>query len=68
MDLQAIRKELTGKKLLIAAALGIIMGLTLQAVIVVFGRSKFMPVLFVLLVIIFVLAEILWLSRERITL
>jgi hypothetical protein len=39
MDFQAIGKEFTSKNILIAAALGIIMGLVLQAVIVVFGRG-----------------------------
>jgi hypothetical protein len=64
MDFQAIRQELTPKKILLAAAYGIILGLALIGVIVVFGRSRYMPVLFALLVIIFVLAEILWLNRE----
>jgi CHASE2 domain-containing sensor protein len=58
MDYPAIKQEITGKKLLIAAALGIIMGLSLQAVIVVFGRWRYMPVLFVLVALVFVLAEI----------
>jgi hypothetical protein len=66
MDYQAIRQELTGKKLLIAAALGIIMGLVLHGVIVVFGRWRYMPVLFVVVALIFVLAEILWLNRSKI--
>lgn len=50
---------------LIAAALGIILGLTLQAVIVIFGRWKYMPVLFVLVALIFVLAEIYWFNRPK---
>ncbi|MCX6682151.1 MAG: hypothetical protein NTY71_04105 [Methanoregula sp.] len=62
MDYQAIKQEITGKKILFAAVLGIIMGLTLQAVIVIFGRWRYMPVLFVLVALIFILAEILWIN------
>lgn len=65
MDYQAIMQEFTPKKILIAAALGIIMGLVLQAVIVIFGRWRYMPVLFVLLALIFILVEILSLERYR---
>ena len=57
--------DLSGKNLLIAAALGIIMGLVLHGVIVVFGRWRYMPVLFVLVALIFVLTEILWISRSK---
>jgi hypothetical protein len=67
MDYQAIMQELTPKKILIAAALGIIMGVVLQAVIVIFGRWRYMPLLFVLVALVFVLVEILWLNRERIS-
>ena len=65
MDYQAIKREMTGKKLLIAAALGIIMGLVLQAVIVVFSRWRYMPLLFVLIALIFVLAEIYWFNTSK---
>jgi hypothetical protein len=65
MDNSAIKQEITGKNLLIAAALGIIMGLTLQTVIVVFGRWRYMPVLFVLIALIFVLTEIYWFNRPK---
>jgi hypothetical protein len=67
MDYHAIMQELTPKKILIAAAIGIIMGLVLQAVIGIFGRWRYMPLLFVLVALIFVLAEIVWLNRERIS-
>jgi hypothetical protein len=46
-------------------ALGIIMGLVLQTVIIVFGRWRYMPVLFVFFALIFILVEILWLERYR---
>jgi len=65
MDYQAIKQVITGKNILIAAALGIIMGLVLQIVIVIFGRWRSMPVLFVLIALVFVLAEILWLNRSK---
>jgi predicted RND superfamily exporter protein len=65
MDYQAIRQELTSKNLLIAVAYGIIMGLVLQAVIIVFGRWRYMPLLFVLIALIFVLAEIYWFNRPN---
>jgi len=67
MDYQAIVQELTPKKILIATAIGIIMGLVLQAVIVIFGRWRYMPFLFVLVALIFVLAEIVWFNREKIS-
>jgi len=65
MNFQSIRQELTGKNILIATALGIIMGLVLHSVILVFGRWRSMPVLFVLIALVFVLAEILWLNRSK---
>jgi Flp pilus assembly protein TadB len=65
MDYQAIRQKFTGKNILIAAAYGIILGLTLQAVIVVFGRWRYMPILFVLIALIFVLTEIYWFNRLK---
>jgi len=48
MDYLAIKQAITSKTILLAIALGIIMGLALQAVIVIFGRWRYMPVLFVL--------------------
>jgi len=65
MDFQSIRQEFTIKKILFAAVLGIIMGLALQDIIAVFSRSKYMPVLFVLLALIFILVEILWLEKQK---
>ena len=67
MDYHAIMQELTPRKILVAAAIGIIMGLVLQVVIVIFSRWRYMPLLFVLVALIFVLVEILWLNRERIS-
>jgi len=65
MDFQSVIKELTIKKILFAAVYGIILGLALQGIINVFHRSKYMPILFILLALIFILVEILWLERYR---
>jgi len=65
MDYLAIKEKITGKNILTAAALGIIMGLVLHSVILVFGRWRSMPVLFVLIALVLVLAEILWLNRSK---
>jgi hypothetical protein len=65
MDYQSLKQELTIKKILFAAVFGIIMGLALQGVIFFFQRSKYMPVLFILFALIFILSEIFWLERSR---
>ncbi|OPY37762.1 MAG: hypothetical protein A4E35_01044 [Methanoregula sp. PtaU1.Bin051] len=63
-DWPAVRKELTPERIVLAALYGIIVGISLSVVTEVFSRSRYMPVLFVLLFLILILAEFLWFHRS----
>jgi hypothetical protein len=65
-DWPAVRKELTPKRVVLAALYGIVVGLSLYVLMQVFSRSQYMSVLLVLLFLILILAEILWLHRAMI--
>lgn len=60
-------QELTPKVILLAAVYGIIVGFILYGVVLGFHRSRYVWVLVVLFALIFVIAEIVWLNRERIS-
>jgi len=53
---------LTRQDIFVACIAGIGLGLLLEGVIRVFGKWRFMPVLFVVVALIFILTEILWVN------